>query len=106
MQMREKKPKGHWLGVGIGLGIGFGMPLGVLIGVIMDNIPIGISIGSGMGVSVGTAIGSALEAKHRDETRPLLAEERKRKNVFVILGLVMLIAALAIFAFLWLKTRG
>lgn len=85
-------PEGYWMGVGLGIGIALGAALGVAMGLAMDRFVIGFAIGPGMGVALGAAIGSSLEQRHKDEVRPLTADERRMRSLFA----VVVIAALAI----------
>lgn len=92
MDIRKRHPgypKGYWMSHGIGLG----MPIGIAIGVAMGNIAIGVAIG----VAMGTAIGSGLENKHKDEIRPLTAEEEKLKRQSVFLSVGTLSLGLVVF---------
>ena len=79
-----KYPKGHYMGQGMGLGIAIGIPIGVAMG--------NISFGPAIGVAIGVAIGTSLEKKHEKELRPLTKkeEELKRKNMMIMLGLLLL----------------
>jgi hypothetical protein len=97
MQEEGKYPKGHWMGVGIAIGIGFGIPMGVLFGVVMDSIALGISLGPAIGVGIGCAIGAALEAKHRDEIRPLTEGEKKTRRILIAIAIVLLLAGVLLF---------
>ena len=85
MDIRKRHPgypKGYWMSHGIGMG----MPIGI-----------------GIGVAMGTAIGSGLEKKHKDEIRPLTAEEEKLKKQSILfsagtLTLGMLLFVITYFA--------
>ena len=81
-------PKGYWLNQGMGVGIAIGVGMGAAF----NNVAIGTAIG----VAIGTAIGSELEKKHRDEIRPMTAEEKKLRTRALILSGTF-IAGLAIF---------
>ncbi len=81
-------PKGYWLNQGMGIGIAIGVGMGAAF----NNVAIGTAIG----VAIGTAIGSELEKKHKDEIRPMTAEEKKLRTQALILSGTF-IAGLAIF---------
>ena len=87
------RPQGYWIGIGISIGAGFG----VAIGTAMGNIAIGIPIGVGAGV----AIGAALEQKNKDKLRPLTEHEKKFQKWGVVLGLLILLVLIGLFAALF-----
>jgi len=100
MPEQETYPKGHWMGVGIGIGIGFGIPIGIVMGILVDNITLGISLGPAMGVGVGSGLGAVLEAKHKDQIRPLTEREKRTRKVLTILGVSVLFLGILFFAFM------
>ncbi len=100
MPEQETYPKGHWMGVGIGIGIGFGIPIGIVMGILMDNITLGISLGPGMGAGIGSCIGAVLEAKHKDQIRPLTEGEKRTRKILTILGVSVLFLGILFFVFM------
>ena len=82
-------------------GIGMGLPIGMCIGVAMGNIAIGVAIG----VAIGTAIGSGLEKKHKDEIRPLTAEEEKLKRQSIIFSVGTLTLGMLVFVITYFAAR-
>ena len=90
---------GHWMGIGIGTGIPIGLFLGLAMGIAVENIPIGIALGPAMGVGIGAGIGAALEAKHKDEFRPLTDDEQRERSLVALLaGVILLIGVLVLAA--------
>lgn len=59
-----------------------------------------IGIGPAIGVAFGLALGSSIEAKYKKEgkIRLLTEEEKKRKKIGIIVGIVVL--SLGVFSFL------
>lgn len=104
--MSEQKtyPQGHWMSLGISIGMGFGIPFGLVLGQIMGKMSVGIALGPAFGVTIGTAVGSYLEAKNKDNIRPLTAEEKKSRRPRVILGVIFLIVGAALFMYLLLTS--
>jgi len=91
----ELRPQGYWIGIGISIGAGFGVAIGTALG----NIALGLPIGVGAGI----AIGAALEQKNKDKLRPLNEQEKKIQKWGVLLGLLMLLVFIGLFAFLLMK---
>jgi len=91
MKDNKKYPEGYFVGIGAALGIPFGIPLAISTG----NPGL-----IGTGIPIGLAIGIALEDKNRKEgkIRPLTKDEKRKRRVAVIIGVVLLI--LGIIAFL------
>jgi hypothetical protein len=98
-------PEGHfvrmWMGIGIAVFSAFGIPLSIAT----EN-PGFIGIGPALGVSIGLAIGSSIEAKYKREgrIRPLTEEEKKRKKIAIIIGVVSLVV-LSLLGLLFLLLR-
>jgi hypothetical protein len=96
-----KYSEGYWMGAGMGIGLAIGVAFGAALGLATGNIGFGVAVGPGMGVAIGVAIGTALEQKHKNEIRPLTAEERRTRAQLTIVALVALVfgvlAFLAIF---------
>ena len=84
-----KKPKGHYLNLGIAMGIAIGIPIGIA----MDMI----AIGPGLGMAIGIAIGAALEKQHEKELRPLTKKEEEMRVKVVYLMGGLLVLGLAVF---------
>jgi hypothetical protein len=88
----KKYPEGHfvgmWMAIGIAIFTGVGVPLSIATG----NTAF-IGIGPALGISIGLAIGSGIEAKYKKEgkIRPLTEEEKKRKKIGIIAGLIILL---------------
>lgn len=90
-------PQGYWVGVGISIGAGFGVALGLVLG----NIALGIPIGA----AIGSVIGGLWEQRNKDKIRPLTEQEKKVQIWGVIVGIVMLLIGVGVFAAL-LFLRG
>jgi len=92
MQENNKKyPKGHFVGMWMGIGTAIFSGLGIPVSIATGNIGL-IGIGPALGVAFGLAIGSSIEAKYKKEgkIRPLTEEEKKRKKIGIIAGIVIL----------------
>jgi len=106
MEEKTKKyPEGHfvvmWMGIGIAIFSGLGIPLAI----VTENFGL-IGIGPAMGAAFGVVIGQSVEAKYKKEgkIRPLTEEERKRKQIGVTVGLIVLLfLALSAFLFMYLR---
>lgn len=81
-------PKGYFQGQGMGVGMAIGAGLGVALG----NIAVGI----GIGIAIGAGIGASKEAKHKDEIRPLTAEEKALKKQQVLFATSILTIGLLV----------
>ncbi|MBU7026648.1 MAG: hypothetical protein HXS48_06870 [Theionarchaea archaeon] len=99
MEERNKKyPEGHfigkWMGIGVAIFAGFGIPLAIIL-----KIPWIIAIGPAMGVAFGLAVGSSIESKRKKEgkIRPLTEDEKKKRKMLVIAGIMVFILGLVIF---------
>lgn len=90
-------PEGYWMSKGIGIGIAIGAGIGIAMG----SIPIGV----GIGVAIGAAIGSGLEKKHKDEIRPMTAEEKKLKKQSVLFTFAVLIIGIVFFMGIYYFTK-
>ena len=94
----EKYPEGHfvgmWMLIGIAIGAGIGIPLGIVIG-----NPGLFGIGLPIGLALGLAIGSSIEAKCKKEgkIRALTEEEKRKRKIFVIAGISVVVLGLVIF---------
>ena len=92
----KKYPEGYFIAIGIALGI----PLGV---------PLAISLGNpgfiGIGIPIGLAIGLALEEKYKRQgrIRSLTENEKKKRKIGFILGIVSLIIGFVVFLVFLLK---
>lgn len=91
--MKERHPKGHFIGLGVAMGIPLGIPLGLALG----NIALGPALGAGLGL----VIGLVLERNKNPQPRELTPEERKtvRRNqmTVLIIGLILFVAVLAMY---------
>jgi len=99
--MEEKNRKyaegyfvGMWMGIGIAIFSGVGVSLSIVL-----KIPGLIGIGPAIGVAFGLALGQSIEAKYKKEgkIRPLTKEEKNKRKILVIAGIVVFIIGLAIF---------
>ena len=90
-----KRPKGHYMGLGIALGIPLGMPIGLAMG--------NITIGPALGMVLGVAIGVAMEKKHEKELRPLTEKERALQKKAVLLSIGLFALGLSVFIFTFFK---
>ena len=100
MDIRKRHPgypKGYWMSHGMGLG----MPIGIAIGVALGNIAVGVAIG----VAMGTGIGSGLEKKHKDEIRPLTAEEERLKRQSIMFSAGTLTLGMLVFVITYFAVR-
>jgi len=86
----ELRPQGYWIGIGISIGAGFG----VAMGLVFDNLALGIAMGAGAGV----AVGAALEQKNKGKLRPLNEQEKTTQKWGVMLGLIILLILVGLFA--------
>ena len=96
-EIRKKHPgypKGYWMNQGIGAGIAIGAGIGVAMG----NIAIGVAIG----VAIGAAIGTSLENRHKDQIRPITAEEEKIRRQSILFGIGSLIVMIIVVAVIYL----
>jgi hypothetical protein len=84
--MAGKYPQGHWMSVGMCIGIAIGC-IPSLVGLLFDDMSSFVAIGPAMGCGLGVAIGSALERKHKDELRPLTAEEQRTRFRLTLVAL-------------------
>ena len=87
----KKYPEGHFVGMWMGIGTAIFSGLGIPLSIAAGNTGL-IGIGPALGVVFGLAIGSSIEAKHKKEgkIRPLTEEEKKRKKIGIIVGIVIL----------------
>jgi len=105
MEEEDKKyPEGHfigkWMGICIAIFAGFGLLLAITLNIIWI-----ISIGPAMGSACGLAIGVGIESKHKKEgkIRPLTEDEKKRRQILVLAGIVALLLGAVIFLLLFLR---
>jgi hypothetical protein len=98
MSEPQKHPEGYWMNQGIAIGISIGVAIGVAIGVVLGNIAIGIPIGLGSGVGIGAAIGASLEARNKENVRPLTEGEIRGRRMAAILGIAILLLGLVVLA--------
>lgn len=90
--MKEKIPKGEYVGTGIAIGIGAGVGIGVAI----KNLPAGIA----MGVAIGIVLGNYIEQQqHKKHGKPTKEGIRNRHIAQLILGagIIVFIFALMIY---------
>lgn len=100
----KKYPEGHfigrWMGIFIAIFAGLGIPLSSSTG----NSGL-IGIGPAIGVAVGLSVGSAIEEKYKKEgrIRPLNKEEKKKRNLAIIIAMILfLLGVLAFVGFFFL----
>lgn len=93
-ELAGKRPQGYWMGVGIAYGILLGYALALIMGIAMDDMQFFIIFGPGVGMTLGVAIGAALEQRHKDETRPLTAEEQRARKWAMLVGVVLVVLGL------------
>jgi len=95
----RKYPEGHFVGMWMGIGIAIFSGLGIPLSITTGNTGL-IGIGPALGVAFGLAIGSSIEAKYRKEgkIRLLTEEEKKRRKIGIIAGIVIL--SLGVLSFL------
>jgi hypothetical protein len=93
-----KHPQGYWMGIGLAIGLA----LGVALGVPLDNIGTGIAIG----IAIGAGIGASLEQKNKANTRPLTEAEQKPQKWARVIGLVVMLLAIAAILIMILFLQG
>ena len=95
----KKYAEGHFVGMWMGIGTAIFSGLGIPLSIATGNTGL-IGIGPGLGVAFGLAVGSSIEAKHKKEgkIRPLTEEEKKRRKMGIIAGIVVL--SLGVLSFL------
>jgi len=91
-------PRGYWIGVGISIGVAIGAALGMAL----ENMGTGI----GVGVALGAGIGASLEQRNKDNIRPLTGNEKKRKKVSVIVGLILAALGLVVLLGIYFLQAG
>ncbi len=91
-EKNDKYPEGHfiamWMGIGIALFTGLGVSLSIAL-----KIPGVLGIGPATGVALGLSIGLSIESKYKKEgkIRPLTKDEKRKRNILLIGGVVILI---------------
>lgn len=100
----KKYPEGHFVGMWMTIGVGILSGLGIPLSIVTGNSGF-IGVGPALGVALGLAIGSSIEAKHKKEgkIRPLTEQERKRKKIAIIAGLIILLIGALLGLLLFLK---
>jgi hypothetical protein len=91
-QSQEANKRGR-VDVGIGTGLAIGVGFGVALGLALGNLPLGIAIGAGCGLSLGISVGSGLSRS--GETPAADAVREKGAFALIIIGLILLVAAVA-----------
>ena len=104
MEEEKKYPEGHFIGIWMGIGIAIFSGIGVPISIATNNNAF-MGIGPALGVAFGLSIGQGIENKYKKEgkIRPLTEEEKKRKKLAVLAGIIMLILGVATFLFMLLR---
>lgn len=88
-------------GTVLGIWLAAGVTMGILLGYALDYLALGIAIGAAAGTALGLYIDSRNRTDDEEDT-----ESRYRNNRFIlIMGVVALIAFLAILGLLLLKNR-
>lgn len=84
-------PEGHFVGMWMGIGVAIFSGLGIPLSIATGNTGL-IGIGPAIGIAFGLAIGSSIEAKYKKKgkIRSLTEEEKKRKKIGIIAGIVVL----------------
>ena len=95
----KKYPQGHFLGMWMAIGVAIFSGLGIPLSIATGNTAF-IGIGPAIGVAFGLALGASIEAKHKKEgkIRPLTEEEKKRRKIGIMAGIVIL--SLGVLSFL------
>lgn len=102
MKKTEKYPEGHFIGMWMAIGMlifsGIGIPLSIATG-----NPGLIGIGPALGVAFGLSIGAGIEEKMKREgkIRPLTKEEKKRKKIGLVIGVIALLLGIVAFSLLY-----
>lgn len=97
-------PEGHFVARWMGIGIAMFSGVGVALSVATDN-PGLIGIGPAIGVGVGLAIGAGVEERYKREgrIRPASPEDHRRKRTAVLVGLLLLLLGVGLFAILLVR---
>lgn len=95
----KKRPKGHYVSVGIAIGIGIFGVLGFIVSALTDNFAL-LGVGPAVGVPIGILIGQSLESKKEREgmIRELTIQEKQRQQIMIFIGIGL--AFLGILGFL------
>ena len=103
-EKNKKYPEGHFIGMWMGIGIAIFSGLGIPLSIISETSGL-IGVGPALGVAFGLAIGSAIESKYNKEgrIRPLTEDERKKKKIGVLLGIMLLAIGALTFLFIYLN---
>ena len=94
----EKYPEGYftriWMMAGIAIGAIIGIPLGIVFNR-MELFMMGIPVGYALGLFIGLFI----ETKYKKEgkLRPLTMKEKKRIQLYVIIGIILFIIGVLVF---------
>ena len=102
MEDKNKKyAEGHFLGIWMVIGIAIFSGLGIPLSIVTENYAF-IGIGPALGVAFGLAIGQAIEKKYKKEgkIRPLTEDEKKRRQMAVLGGVLILTLGVIVFLLL------
>ncbi len=93
----KKYPEGHFIGLWMLLGLLFGLPFAFAFGGTQF-----VGVGFSIGACFGLIMGFVMETKYKKEgkIRPLTNDEKKKRKIAEIVGIVAVIVALAIFLYL------
>jgi len=91
----QKYPEGHF----VALYMSIFLPIGIAIGLVFGNIALGLPIG----LVIGLVVGYFVEKKYKKEgkIRPLAKDERKKRNISLIAGIVIAIIFSCIILYLF-----
>jgi hypothetical protein len=92
-EKNKKYPEGHFTGMWMIIGIAIFSGIGIPLSIVTEN-PGLIGIGPALGVAFGLSIGAGIESKMKKEgkIRPLSKDEKKKRQMLVTMGIVILIA--------------
>ncbi|MDY6932345.1 MAG: hypothetical protein SVJ22_10580 [Halobacteriota archaeon] len=101
-EKNEKYPEGHFIGMWMGIGIAIFSGIGVPLSIALRN-PGFIGIGPAIGVAFGLALGQSIEEKYKNEgkIRPLTKEEKGKRKIAVILGIVTFLIGFVTLILIW-----
>ena len=101
-EKNEKYPEGHFIGMWMGIGIAIFSGIGVPLSIALRN-PGFIGIGPAIGVAFGLALGQSIEEKYKNEgkIRSLTKEEKDKRKIAVILGIVTFLIGFVTLILIW-----
>ena len=101
-EKNEKYPEGHFTGMWMGIGIAIFSGIGVPLSIALKN-PGFMGIGPAIGVAFGYRVGQSIEEKYKSEgkIRPLTKEEKDRRKIAMVLGIITFMIGLVTLILIW-----